>query len=127
MGLRLSHSVVPAPALTVWVTVAATVFAWTVVRCLRLGLVVSSDGLVVRNPIRSYPLEWTHVIRFADGQIRLMQSQWQSETRWALLINTSVRGAVQTWVLKPDPNSWDLLSRLAAAHGIPVLAKPLAT
>jgi hypothetical protein len=76
--VHASHSVVSAPLVTLWVTTVAAVFAWLAIRCRRLGLVVSSGGLVVRNPWRTYRLEWADVTGFVDGRIRLMQNQYQS-------------------------------------------------
>jgi hypothetical protein len=92
---------------------------------LRLGLVLGAAGLVVRNPVRTYRIDWADVTGFTDGGTVVQSGDpfgviEKGEPRWALKINASQRGPVTAWGLRSNRETRSLLARLGAAHGVPV-------
>jgi hypothetical protein len=60
----------PTAASAIGGTAALAFVAWGVAHCLRVCLLVSATGLVVRNPIRTYCLEWSDVTSFCRWRLQ---------------------------------------------------------
>jgi hypothetical protein len=84
------------------------------VRIWRCDVTLNNDGLVLRNPVRTYRLGWSDITAIADSH----NQTGEAVGGWALQITVQDGRELTSRPLQPVPETIVRLRELAAAHGI---------